>query len=64
MEKPYVLGLDMGGTNSVLGIVDARGHVLGRTALKTQDYKDINDYVQALYEEALKIIAQIGRAHV
>ncbi len=60
MEKPYVLGLDMGGTNSVLGIVDARGHVLGRTALKTQDYKDINDYVQALYEEALKIIAPIG----
>ena len=60
MEKPYVLGLDMGGTNSVLGIVDARGHVLGRTSLKTQDYRDINDYVQALYDEALKIIAPIG----
>ena len=36
MQKPYVLGLDMGGTNSVLGVVDARGHVLGRTSIKTQ----------------------------
>ena len=23
--KPYVIGLDLGGTNSVFGIVDARG---------------------------------------
>ena len=60
MNKPYVLGLDMGGTNSVLGVVDARGHVLGRTSIKTQAYKDINDYVNALYEEAEKIIEPLG----
>ena len=60
MEKPYVLGLDMGGTNSVLGVVDARGHVLGRTSIKTQAYKDINDYVNALFEEAEKIIEPLG----
>ena len=59
-KKPYVLGLDMGGTNSVLGVVDARGHVLGRTSIKTQAYKDINDYVNALYEEAEKIIEPLG----
>ena len=60
MQKPYVIGLDMGGTNSVLGVVDARGHVLGRTSLKTQSYRDINDYVNALYEEAEKIIEPLG----
>ena len=60
MQKPYVLGLDMGGTNSVLGVVDARGHVLGRTSIKTQAYKDINDYVNALYVEAEKIIEPLG----
>ena len=60
MQKPYVLGLDMGGTNSVLGVVDARGHVLGRTSIKTQAYRDINDYVNALYEEAEKIIEPLG----
>ena len=60
MQKPYVLGLDMGGTNSVLGVVDARGHVLGRTSIKTQSYRDINDYVNALYQEAEKIIEPLG----
>ena len=60
MQKPFVLGLDMGGTNSVLGVVDARGHVLGRTSIKTQAYRDINDYVNALYEEAQKIIEPLG----
>lgn len=60
MEKPYVLGLDMGGTNSVLGVVDARGHVLARTSIKTQEYPDINDYVNALYVEAVKIVEPLG----
>lgn len=60
MEKPYVLGLDMGGTNSVLGVVDARGHVLARTSVKTQEYPDINDYVNALYVEAVKIVEPLG----
>lgn len=60
MDKPYVLGLDLGGTNSVLGIVDARGHVIARTSIKTQQYTDINDYVEALYAEAIKIIEPVG----
>ena len=25
MEKPYVVGIDIGGTNTVFGVVDARG---------------------------------------
>lgn len=60
MEKPYVMGLDMGGTNSVLGIVDARGHVLARTSIKTQDYPIITNYVKALYDEAIKIVEPLG----
>ena len=60
MEKPYVLGLDMGGTNSVLGIVDARGHVIARTSIKTQDYEDIKKYVDALYNAAIQIIEPVG----
>ena len=59
-KKPYVLGLDMGGTNSVLGVVDARGHVLARTSIKTQAFPNIDDYVNALYEEAIKIVDSVG----
>ncbi len=28
MEKPYVVGMDIGGTNTVFGVVDLRGNVL------------------------------------
>ena len=64
MEKPYVLGLDMGGTNSVLGVIDARGHVLARTSIKTQEYPDIREYVDALYVEAVKIMEPLGGAEM
>jgi len=60
MDIPYVLGLDMGGTNSVLGVVDARGNVLARTSIKTQEYAEIKDYVKALREEADKIVIPVG----
>ena len=33
--KPYVIGLDLGGTNSVFGIVDARADIKATTAIKT-----------------------------
>ena len=38
MMKPYVIGLDLGGTNSVFGIVDSRGEIKATTAIKTQGY--------------------------
>ena len=37
--KPYVIGLDLGGTNSVFGIVDSRGEIKATTAIKTQSYE-------------------------
>jgi glucokinase len=31
INKPYVIGLDLGGTNSVFGIVDARGEIKAKS---------------------------------
>ena len=44
--KPYVIGLDLGGTNSVFGIVDSRGDIKATTAVKTQAYEKVEDYVK------------------
>ena len=46
-EKQYVIGLDMGGTNSVFGIVDQRGTVKATSVISTKAYPDVNDYVAA-----------------
>ncbi|MFI3239762.1 MAG: ROK family protein [Bacteroidales bacterium] len=56
MSKPYVLGIDIGGTNTVFGIVDARGNVLSSSSIKTQKHSDVKDYIAELHAEASKLI--------
>ena len=58
--KPYVIGLDLGGTNSVFGIVDARGEIKATTAIKTGGYDKVEDYVDACVEALQVIIEQVG----
>jgi glucokinase len=58
--KPYVIGLDLGGTNSVFGIVDARGEIKATTAIKTGGYEKVEDYVKASVEALQPIIDQVG----
>ena len=43
MEKPYVVGIDIGGTNTVFGIVDARGTIIASGAVKTQVYPTVQE---------------------
>ena len=58
--KPYVIGLDLGGTNSVFGIVDARGDIKATTAIKTGGFANADDYVDACIEALQVIIEQVG----
>ena len=58
--KPYVIGLDLGGTNSVFGIVDSRGEIKATTAIKTQGYDKVEDYVDAAVDALQIIIDQEG----
>ena len=58
--KPYVIGLDLGGTNSVFGIVDSRGDIKATTAIKTQGYKTSEEYVNAAVDALQIIIDQVG----
>lgn len=59
-QKPYVIGLDLGGTNSVFGIVDARGQILATTSIKTQAYKNVEDYVDASIAALSVIVEKVG----
>ena len=58
--KPYVIGLDLGGTNSVFGIVDSRGEIKAPTSIKTQGYDSVENYVNASVEALQLIIDQVG----
>jgi len=60
MDKPYVIGMDMGGTNTVFGIVDARGTVISKSAIKTSTHDDITLYINDIYVELMKLINAAG----
>ena len=59
-EKPYVIGLDMGGTNSVFGVVDQRGTIKAQTVISSKAYPDVNDYVKAAVEALQPALDLIG----
>ena len=45
--KPYVIGVDLGGTNTVFGIVNQRGEILFDDSIKTQAYATAEQFVEA-----------------
>lgn len=59
MEK-YRIGLDLGGTNSVFGIVDAEGNIIEQTSIKTQGFTDAESYVKACIEALMPVIDKVG----
>ena len=56
MSKPYVLGIDIGGTNTVFGIVDARGQVVASDSIKTRKHSNFDDYIAELHSEVSRLL--------
>ena len=54
--KPYVVGIDLGGTNTVFGIVDARGVVIASSSIKTCKYNTVDGFIEDLYVELTRLI--------
>ncbi|MEE1152781.1 MAG: ROK family protein [Prevotella sp.] len=60
MNKPYVIGLDLGGTNSVFGIVDNEGNIIETASMKTGGYTEAKDYFNAAFDTLTPIIEKVG----
>lgn len=60
MNKPYVIGVDLGGTNTVFGIVDARGNVVVNASIKTAVHNEIELYLDDLVVGLNMLIEQVG----
>ena len=58
--KSLVIGLDLGGTNSVFGIIDREGKVLTTISIKTQGYQNVEAYVEDSVKAVMQIVEQVG----
>lgn len=55
-EKKYALGVDIGGTNTVVGLVDREGNVLGTDSVKTQSLPVLEEYVKTVSNMARELL--------
>ena len=62
MEKQYVVGVDVGGQTSKIGVVNARGEILSRLVIRSDSYgKDSGAYISALAEAIRACVAECGK---
>lgn len=58
--KSLVIGLDLGGTNSVFGVVDSKGEIIATTSIKTQAYPSVDQYIMESVKTIKQIAEQVG----
>lgn len=57
--KQLVVGIDIGGTNSVYGLVDREGNMYGEGVLPTKKYPDFDQYLEELYIGIQDLLKQL-----
>ena len=60
MDSTYVVGIDVGGQTSKIGVVDARGTVLAQTVIRTDTHEQVELYIAELAEAVNKLIKESG----
>ncbi|MEM6893514.1 MAG: ROK family protein [Bacteroidota bacterium] len=56
-----VLGVDIGGTKTKVGLVDASGRCLEKTFFRTKEYPDLDDYLRQLHQTCDELLQQGGQ---
>ena len=60
MDSTFVVGIDVGGQTSKIGVVNAEGTVLAQTVIRTDTYSEIEPYIAELAEAVNKVIKESG----
>jgi len=56
----YAIGIDIGGTNTVFGIVDHRGDIAYRGAISSRKHEKVELFIDELFEALQPAIEQVG----
>lgn len=61
MKKTVSLGVDIGGTNTAIGVVDAEGNVLVKTSIPTPKHGDAEQYVAEMSRAIRSLISDVTK---
>ncbi|RAI99367.1 glucokinase [Chitinophaga skermanii] len=62
MSQQLAVGIDIGGTNTVFGIVDRRGNILCDGKMSTKAHEEVTTFLEELHGHLSKLIEQVGGA--
>ena len=60
MDSTFVVGIDVGGQTSKIGVVDARGTVLAQTVIRTDTCDEVAPFIAELASAVKKVIKDAG----
>ncbi len=61
MDKQYVVGVDVGGQTSKIGVVDARGDVLVQSVIRTDGHSDAADFIADLAAAIKELVVKADK---
>jgi glucokinase len=56
----YAIGIDVGGTNTKFGIVNAKGEIIDQGRMPTNQFEVVEDYIDELYNKVVPMIDKVG----
>ena len=61
-KRQIAVGIDIGGTNTVFGLVDRDGKIISEGVVKTKEFEDVEVFVAALYEKINVTLRKLGNS--
>lgn len=52
----HYIGIDLGGTNTKIGIVDSEGNLINSKIIKTNSHQNVDKTLERIWETAKKLI--------
>ncbi len=64
VSNELAIGIDIGGTNTKYGVVNHRGEILQKGDLRTDDYDDVESFLDALTKILNPVISKFNKANI
>lgn len=61
LSKQIAIGIDIGGTNTKFGLVNHRGEILAKGSIKTEEHKEVQAFIDALYTNIKPLIDEFSQ---
>ena len=60
MDRQYVIGIDIGGTNTVIGLIGRDGKILCSDSIKTRKQAEFTGFISEIYKTVMRMINVAG----